>query len=256
MPVRPDYVWRLIATGFSFALFGAGSIVLWVILFPLVHPFLGHGVIRKRRSRRIMHEVFRFYIAVIRRLGLLTYEISNGSALNRPGRIVISNHPSLLDIVFLISLIKNATCIVKPALLENPVMRAPIRAMGYLCAADPAVLVDRCAEELREGSTLIVFPEGTRTPAGQTGPFRRGAANIALQAGAPILPVYIRCFPPTLGKHEKWYQISPSRVCYRFHVGEDVDPVLIAGNGERSRAARRLTRYLQDYFVEQDRLHG
>jgi len=254
MPARIDYAWRLLATGFSFALFGAGSVLLWVILFPLAHPFLGHGSTKKRRARRMMHEVFRFYVAVMRGLGLLTCEARGVAALNRPGRVVVSNHPSLLDVVLLISMVRNATCIVKPALYNNPVMRAPIRAMRYLYAADAEALVQRCVEELREGSTLIIFPEGTRTPAGLSRPFQRGAANIALAAGAPILPVYIHCSPPTLGKHEKWYHIPPSRVCYRFHCGAEIDPRRHGGNGERSHAARRLTRYLQDHFAEQARL--
>jgi 1-acyl-sn-glycerol-3-phosphate acyltransferase len=258
MRERLDRIWRLCGTAFSFFLFGAGAVVLWGALFPLVAVFLGEGPAKKRRARRLMHEVFRFFVAVMRGFGLMSYEVEGAERLNRPGRLVISNHPSLIDVVILISLIRNATCIVKPALADNPFMRLPIRAMGYLYAEDPETLLDRCAEELREGSSLIVFPEGTRTPPdrGSLLPFQRGTANIALKSGAKILPIYIRCFPAWLTRQHKWHYVPPSPVCYRFHVGEDIEPARQAGHAERSLASRKLTRHLQDYFAEQERLHG
>lgn len=251
-----DHIRRLCGTAFSFFLFGAGAVVLWGVLFPMVAVFLGEGPAKKRRARRLMHEVFRFFVAAMRGFGLMTYEVEGAERLNRPGRLVISNHPSLIDVVILISLIRNATCIVKPALADNPFMRIPIRAMGYLYAEDPETLLDRCVEELREGSSLIVFPEGTRTPPNQVLPFQRGVANIALKSGAKILPVYIRCFPAWLTKQHKWHYVPPSPVRYRFHVGEDIEPARYAEHTERSLASRKLTRYLQDYFAEQERLYG
>jgi 1-acyl-sn-glycerol-3-phosphate acyltransferase len=256
MGKRLDHAWRLCATAFSFALFGAGAVVVWVILFPVIAVFLGKGPARKRRARRLMHEVFRFFVAVMRSLGLLTCEVHNAERLNRPGRLVIANHPSLIDVVLLISMIRNATCIVKPALIRNPFMRAPIRAMDYLYAEDPETLLDRCAEELREGSSLIVFPEGTRTPPNQTLPFQRGAANIALRSGAPILPVHIRCQPSWLTKQNKWYYVPPARAHYRFEAGDEIEPGRFGEPDNRPTAARKLTRHLQSYFLEQERRHG
>ncbi|MGZ8244261.1 lysophospholipid acyltransferase family protein [Methylomagnum sp.] len=250
-PGRLDHLWRLLATAFCFSLFGVGAVVLWAILFPLVAPFLGRGIAKKRRSRRLMHEVFRVFVAVMRGCGLLDYEAHNPEPLNRPGQLVISNHPSLIDVVLLISMIRNATCVVKPALARNPVMRAPIRAMGYLYAEDPETLLDRCAEELREGCSLIVFPEGSRTPPDQRlRPFQRGAANIALKSGAAILPVCIRSHPAWLTKQQPWYYVPPTRTYYRFEVGEALAPGGMVGGLERSVASRRLTRYLEGYFRE------
>lgn len=248
-PGRLDHLWRLIATAFCFGLFGAGAIALWAVLFPVVAPCLGRGVARKRRARWLMHQVFRFFVAVMRGCGLMDYAVSNPGPLNQPGQLVISNHPSLIDVVLLISLIQNATCVVKPTLARNPFMRAPIRAMGYLYAEDPETLLDRCAEELREGSSLIVFPEGTRTPPDQRlRAFQRGAANIALKSGAAILPVCIRSHPAWLTKQQPWHYVPPVRTYFRFEVGEAIRPDAVAGGLERPAAARKLTRYLEGYF--------
>ncbi|WP_217995222.1 lysophospholipid acyltransferase family protein [Methylogaea oryzae] len=157
---RINYYWRLVGTGLSFFLFGAVGLLFWGLLFPLIERFLGAGLEKKLTSRAWMHGLFRWYMNFMRRIGILTYEVRGGERLNAPGRLVVANHPSLLDVVFLISQIRNATCIVKPALAANPFMRFPIRAMGYIYAEDPEALVEQCAAELREGASLIIFPEG------------------------------------------------------------------------------------------------
>ena len=168
---RLDRAWRLGATAFCFFLFGAGAVLVWGLAFPVVTVFLGRGLDRKRRARRLMTGLFRFFIGVMCRSGLMEYRVEGIERLNLPGRLVVANHPSLIDVVLLISLIRNATCVVKPAAARNPFLRLPIEAVGYLYAEDPETLLDRCAEELREGGSLIVFPEGTRTPLGVTRPF-------------------------------------------------------------------------------------
>ena len=166
-------------------------------------------------------------------------------------KVVVANHPCLLDIVFLIAQIPNATCIVKPALIRNPFMRIPIRAMGYIYAEDPEVLLTRCEAELHEGGCLIIFPEGTRTTPGKPIKFQRGAATIALQAGADILPVTIRCFPTTLTKQEKWYHIPEKRFTLSLEVGDDIQSGTYPANTSRAIAARQITRQLETYFRDQ-----
>lgn len=197
-----------------------------------------------------MTHIFRLYMNFMRAIGILDYQVRGGERLNSAGRLVIANHPSLLDIVFLISQIHNATCIVKPALAANPFMRIPIRAMGYIYAEDPADLVERCATELREGGSLIIFPEGTRTTPGKPIKFQRGAAAIALQAEAKILPITISCSPTTLTKQEKWYRIPEKKFTLSLDVGEDIGPIMMDKNGNRSLATRRITRQLEQYFIE------
>lgn len=253
---RLDYARRWCATAFSFFLFGAVGVMLWGVLFPCVAPLLGPEPVRKRRAHRLMYQVFRFYVRLMQWLGIYRYEIHDADRLNLPGRLVVANHPTLLDIVFLISFIPHATCVVKPALVQNPFMRIPIRAAHYLYADDPDHLLDLCAQELREGASLVIFPEGTRTTPGQRGRFQRGAANIALAAGAPIVPVYIDCRPSMLTKADRWYRIPERRVRFRFFVGAALDPAEHAAGQPRALAARRLTRRLENYFAEQEGLYG
>jgi 1-acyl-sn-glycerol-3-phosphate acyltransferase len=245
-----NYLWRLFGTGLSFFLFGAGGILVWGLLFPVVDPLLGSGIQKKRRARWLMHLIFKSYMEFMHVIGILNYEVKGADKLGAPSRVVIANHPCLLDIVFLISQIPNATCIVKPALINNPFMRIPIRAMSYIYAEDPEDLIDRCETELREGGSLIIFPEGTRTTPGRPIKFQRGAAAIALKANANILPVKLGCSPTTLTKQEKWYQIPEKRFTLSLQVGDDIRPIPNTDNNCRTIVARQLTRQLEAYFIK------
>ena len=253
---RINYLWRLAGTGLSFFVFGAVGVLFWGMLFPLIAGFLGEGIEKKRRSRLLMSRIFRLYMDFMRAIGILTYEVQGGERLNAPGRLVIANHPCLLDVVFLISQIRNATCIVKPALATNPFLRIPIEAMGYIYAEEPEDLVSRCVEELREGGSLIVFPEGTRTTPGKPIKFQRGAAAIALASGSKILPVILGCSPTTLTKHEKWYQIPHKKFTLSLHAEDDIELSEIHGKASRSLATRTITRQLENYFIERLAYHG
>lgn len=253
---RINYLWRLFGTGVSFILFGVAGVLFWGMLFPLIEKFIGVGIQKKLRSRAMMNRIFYIYMEFMRVIGILSYEVHGGERLNTAGRLVIANHPSLLDVVFLISQIRNATCIVKPALAANPFMRIPIDAMGYIYADDPEAVVKQCAEELHEGCSLIVFPEGTRTTPGKPLKFLRGAATIALESRVKILPVIIGCTPTTLTKHEKWYQIPHKKFALSLHVGEDFELDAIDENTSRSLATRNITRQLEKYFIERQANYG
>lgn len=250
MKQREDHYYRrLLATGFCFAFFGMGGIVL-AMIFPLMMLWPGSDAQRQRRARRVLRAVWRFFVGMMHRLGCFRYEVEGLDKLRQPGQMVVANHPSLIDIVFLISFIDNATCIVKDSLRRNPATWGPVRYCGLISNADSHQMVEDCVAALKEGSTLVIFPEGTRTVPGQPLQFHRGAANIALRANAPLVMVNIQCDPPMLLKNTPWYEIPPRRGHFRFKVSDPICPREIAGCEEATpRAARILTRYMLDHFT-------
>lgn len=260
MAERLNHAWRVFGTGVSFLAFGAGGLLLWAALFPLLW-WMRDPPRRQRLARRMVQKSFAAHVELMRRLGLLTYEIRGLERLQRDGLLILANHPTLIDVVFLISLLPNADCVVKSAVARNPCMRGPVRAAGYVSNDDGAGLVDDCIAAVRAGGNLVIFPEGTRTVRGQPLKLQRGAANIAVRGRLDITPVRLTCTPMTLGKGEKWYRV-PSR---RFHVVVDVQEDLpIArflndagpGSGGDAAAARRLTDYLANYFAGEETRAG
>ncbi|MDH0083858.1 1-acyl-sn-glycerol-3-phosphate acyltransferase [Stutzerimonas stutzeri] len=162
---RPNapWLWRLVATGLSFALFGIGGLCLRVLVFPLLALLPGDAITQRRRARQTVSRLFWLFVQFMYRSGVLTYEVEGAERLGSPGQLIIANHPSLIDVVVLIALIRDANCVVKQSLWDNPFTRGPIRAAQYISNNGSAEMLDEAADALQQGQTLIIFPEGTRT---------------------------------------------------------------------------------------------
>lgn len=248
---RANYLWRLLCTGVAFTLFSLGGLLLSATVFPVLAVLNPDPVDRRRRFRAVLRIGFRLVIAVLDLCGLLRLTVAGRERLRDcRGRVVVANHPSLLDVVILGSLLPNAQCIVKPALWRHPFLGLVMRFAGYIPSDAAGVdILERCRASLAAGDNLIIFPEGTRSRPEAEIRFQRGFANIATLAGAGIQPIFIRCNPPTLLKGDRWYDIPDRRVDFEVSIGEAV-PVDPSAPHARSIEARRLTREINGMFAQ------
>jgi 1-acyl-sn-glycerol-3-phosphate acyltransferase len=241
--------WRILATGISFATFGLGGLGLRLIYFPLLQLIVWDQARQTRLARLAVHYSFKAFIEWMRILGVLRYRIEGVEKLSRPGLLILANHPTLIDVVFLISLVPNADCVVKAGLVNNPFTRGPIRATGYLCNDSGPGLIQDCIASVKAGNNLIIFPEGTRTPVNGPMQLQRGAANIAVRGPCAITPVTIRCEPLGLTKGTPWWRVPPKRMNFTLRVHDDIAVTShLRAAGDEARAARQLTTQLRDYF--------
>ena len=253
MFLRPVY--HLLAyylTLLFFGMFGAE-----ICLVALLAGVLPATECLERGFQRLIHRHFALFHWWCRFSRLIFVHYHGFERLPRGGLMLVANHPSLIDIVLLMAFVKQADCIVKSGLRRNPFTRATIRAAGYVRNdSGPGVLED-CVAALQSGSNLIVFPEGTRTPADGTIALKRGAANIAVRAMRNVTPVFIRCAPRTVGKGKEFLQALSRTIYFTIEVKEDIDiRPFIARAGSDVLAARRLTDHLQDYFSEEKSSHA
>lgn len=250
-PRRDYWAWRLVATGASFVLFGLGGLLLRVLVLPLLRCLPGAAPDRRRRARAAISRAFWLHVQFMYRTRALDFMIEGAERLGRPGQLVVANHPSLIDVVFLISQIRDANCVVKQSLFNNPCMRGPVRTAQYIGNDGSADMLDRAADVLRDGQCLIVFPEGTRTTPGQPPRFHRGAAAIALRGARTVTPVFIDIDPPTLTKGVPWYRIPHGRFRVRLRVGADIDPAPFIASAPMPIASRRLNDHLHQLFLRE-----
>ncbi|MEG1971471.1 MAG: lysophospholipid acyltransferase family protein, partial [Burkholderiaceae bacterium] len=251
-------VWRVVATAIAFSSFGLGGLVLRFAVFPWLSWRIRDSAARARAARRIVQRSFAGFIELMRVLGILSYQIRGAEKLARPGLLIVANHPTLIDVVFLISLVRNADCVVKASLLANPFTRGPVRTTGYVCNDSGAGLIEDCTASLAAGACLVIFPEGTRSTPGAPLHLQRGAANIAVRSGCALTPVTLRCEPLSLTKGLPWWQVPARPMVFTIEVGDDISPApfLAASGGETPAAARRLTTHLHDYFTLEARRHA
>ena len=254
---RLNRYWRVLATGLSFVAFGVGGLVLRVLIFPLLNLLIFERSLRITMARNVIRFTFRGFVDMMRVLGVLRYDFKGLEKLERNGLLILANHPTLLDTVFLMAFVKRADCIVKGKLWDNPFTHGPVTAAGYISNDDGAGLVSDCIESLRGGSNLIIFPEGTRTPKDGAIQFKRGAANVAVRGVCNVTPVVIRCTPPTLGKGDKWWRVPPKWMHFTLEVQDDIDVrPFIEKTDSDVLAARHLADYLQDYFTKENKRHA
>ncbi len=249
---RAFFLWRLLWTAFAFAALGVGGFVLAMTLIPMVTLFERDQRIRNRRAQLIIRKSFRIYIAMLRMLGVLKLEVIGGEKLPAcRGKLIVANHPTLIDIVLLLALLPDATCVVKSQLFRNPLLRSLVQAAGYIRNDyEPEELIEMCRETLATGNNLIIFPEGTRSVPGKPLHFQRGFAHIATLTGVNLQPVTITCEPITLVKGEPYYKIPDSPPRFRIEVLDEIDIKRFLGFSAESRArgARKLVSYLESDY--------
>lgn len=258
MSVRSSRGWRLFATGLSFTVFGLSGLLFSVLVFPFASLW-PHRASRQRAVTTVIHWFFRALVDALKRMGVMELDIAGADVL-RSGApaIVVANHPTYLDVVVLLSLTPRACCVVKNAHWGNPCFWGIVRAAEYVSNVDPAGFVKDCRQQIAAGYTMIIFPEGSRSPApNRLRAFSRGFAYIALEAGAPIVPVLMHCDPPAFTKQMRWYDV-PERA-FRITVNV-LDPVgidqLAPQEMPTALAARSVTRAVEAHITQHLFDHG
>jgi 1-acyl-sn-glycerol-3-phosphate acyltransferase len=242
--------WRSVFTAMSFLFFGTGALMLGALVLPVIH--ISHPDRRRaqRASRAAVRRSFRLFIWFMRASGVLDYRVRG--PLDVPaGTLIVANHPSLIDVIFIVAHLPDALCVVKEELRTNPFTRLIVRATGYLGATRADRLIEACAERLTAGERVIMFPEGTRSVPGRRLTFRRGAANVLCRAPFPVTPVFLRIEPPTLAKGESWLRAPAEKVRYTMEIGTALQPgELFDSTATDRQNARTCTERLERLFED------
>ena len=185
-----------------------------------------HPKIRfQKTGRRFISKFFRVFISFMHVIGIVDFKADDKKKYqNLSSKVIVANHPSLLDVVMLISLIPNADCIVN-AYLKHHILSAVVRELYILSSLEYDEIMRSCAETLKQGNCLIIFPEGTRTPRTGRNILKKGAARIALSSGFNILPIHIGgTVKYGLGKKDPWNSFNPQeRYVYLISMGEEIE---------------------------------
>lgn len=218
-----ERVARIAGSGFLFSVFGIGAIVLAAALLPAARLRARAGEAADLVAQRWISRAFGLFIQLGRWIRIWDFEVSGFDRLGRPGTLIVANHPTLIDVVLLLARIPQCDCVVKRAAWRNPALAGIVRAAGYVPNDDGAAMIDACVERVRAGRSLLLFPEGSRSPDDGFRRFERGAAHVAIRSGQALLPVFIDCQPPALKKGQPWYALPNAVMRFRLRAGEPID---------------------------------
>jgi 1-acyl-sn-glycerol-3-phosphate acyltransferase len=183
------------------------GICLLVILFPvafiiwlLVLPF--------DRERAVTHRILTFQSwLLVRLMPIWKVDIKGREkAVKGITYVVISNHQSILDILLLNCLRYKFKWISKIENTRIPVLGWYLRMADYITVnrgneESKTEMLEKSYGSLKRGTSIMIFPEGTRSKTNEIGFFKRGAFQLAIEANVPILPVLIDGTGGVLPKH-------------------------------------------------------
>ena len=246
---RLDRLRRFFATMLGFILFGVAGVLFKIALLPYTLKSTRGDVPRQLAARRMIGRVWRFFVGYLQWSGVLSVTFRGAEKLGRGGQLILANHPSLLDVVLLVSHAPASNVLVKKDLVRNPSMSSQIRAAGYIPNDESMEMLEEIEAVFQSGQSLLIFPEGTRTGWDGQVKMHRGAVSIGLRSAKVITPVVIKMNPPNFKKGQPWYKIPPRKIHYEITVGDDIRPEDWLAEKPLPIAARRLNEYLQDYFT-------
>ena len=171
--------------------FGIGAIILAILVFPFIRLFTLHksdfGII----ARAYVSHTFRVFLKNLEICKTSILKVEDRQAFRDiHSKVIIANHPSLLDFVYIMSLVPNSTCIVRGSLTRTP-LRGVIKQAYITNNTDFNEVLVECKKLTDKGCNVIVFPEGTRSPRIGRNNYKKGAARIALYCGCDVQPLFI-----------------------------------------------------------------
>lgn len=189
------------------------------------------------RSGALYHWHARTWSRIGLRIAGITVEVTGADRVPSGESIIfMSNHQGNFDILALFQAIpRRFAWIAKEELFRIPVFGHSMARAGYVPLKRDATSgrqavksIERAAALIREGRSVVVFPEGTRTDDGSLLPFKQGGFLLAARAGVPIVPVTIN---GSMGVNPKTrLAIHPGTIRVTF-----ADPVPTAGIAAKER---------------------
>jgi 1-acyl-sn-glycerol-3-phosphate acyltransferase len=150
------------------------------------------------RRLRVLHQLTCFWASLYTWCNPVWRVTVRGRARAPQGAyVIVANHQSFVDILVLFRTFLHFKWVSKVENFRIPFIGWNMSLNGYVPLRrgdreSVAEMFVRCRELLAEGSSVAMFPEGTRSRTGHMGPFKPGAFQLARDAGVGILPVAIR----------------------------------------------------------------
>lgn len=239
--------------GACFFFFWLGSLLLSWIVLPLIWLLLRNRpeIDRIQRCQDLVGYGFRFFIASMRVSRLVVFQPGKVK-LDLPNGpfVMIANHPTLVDVTAIMAVHPRICCVAKTELFKSVLVGRLLRYSGHIeggnvGSLEGASVMQQALMRLERGQSVLIFPEGTRSPAYGLNRFKPGVFEISLRAGVSIVPILITCEPPTLMKGLPWYALPKRTAEY------DMIQLPTVPAGAYGTASRLVAGHFQSLFKKE-----
>ncbi len=191
---------------FLYAIYKLWVLTVFTVFLLLVYPFVFLSF-KREGPYTTVYKLLRFSSRIVLYLSGIFPRIIRLSPDPAPPFIIAPNHTSYLDILCIYIAFKNYTIFTaKKELLHIPVfniffkkMNIPVERENIIASAQAT---EKVQDEIKKGSNVVIFPEGTIPPtAPSPGPLKRGAFFLSIKLNIPIVPVVFLYNWKRLGGH-------------------------------------------------------
>ena len=226
-------------TIYEWTLFAVVCIVLYpvaLLIFILTAPF--------DKKRIIQHRFSCFWASLYIWLQPL-WKVSWEGKENIKGReayVLVSNHQSSLDIIVYYGLFKHFKWIAKSLMFKMPLVGWNMSLNNYIPikrndSESHIKMMKRAEKTLKSGSSIMIFPEGTRSPDGNIGRFKRGAFILSEITDLPVIPMVIENTYKAVKKDSFWIKKT---INMKVKIFEPVHPKDYKSTKEMSEAVKKI----------------
>ncbi|MBI5970760.1 MAG: 1-acyl-sn-glycerol-3-phosphate acyltransferase [Deltaproteobacteria bacterium] len=178
------------------------TLLVWIIGLPitavLFTAVLAAYVLCGKGGPNAVHAIATLWFKIILKLSGVKVSVRGAEFVPKDTPVIfLSNHQGAFDIPVLQGYIPHRfRWVAKKSLFKIPVVGWSMSMAGYIpiereAARKASKSIDDAAEKIKNGASVLVFPEGTRSTTGQLLPFKRGGFSLAVRSGAPVIPVAI-----------------------------------------------------------------
>lgn len=249
---RLFYGWRVLATGFSFTVFYLSGFLVSFTVIPILRLISSDEADQHRRGQKLNQRWFKLFAGLMKTVGVVRdINVTMDVDPDEDGPfIILANHPTLIDVVAVVSQLERVDCVVKMEVWNSLAMGGPVKNAGYIPDRSALSVYETCLERLENDRSVLFFPEGTRSPRDGLREFSKVAAQVALGSQAEVLPVVIKTNVSTLRKDQNWYDVpeEPLEMNVTFH-----EPQRFKAENYQSMSdgSREATRRLKGFFEEE-----
>lgn len=242
---QPLTCWSLVKSVFAFLYFVTGSIILTItgILLLKLNPFAGE------KAKYWFHWLLcKFTWSLMYIMRNVTKRIQNpgGEDFSKPA-VIISNHQSFLDILSIVQLNPKIILLTNDWVWNSPIFGFVVKMADYFPVNKGVETnIDALRERVKNGYSIAVFPEGTRSYDGTLKRFHKGAFYLAEELGIDLLPVVLHGTGYTMSKGD--FILKDGTITI------DILPRIQAtdqsyGNGYAEKA-KKLSRLFKEWYAD------
>jgi len=207
----------------------------------------------KKRRQRIFSLMIMYSCRFLSRYSIISplyanFKVENvyNETFKKPG-VIIANHQSMLDIIFILSLSPKIIVLTKEWVWKSHIMGLVVRLAGYFPATTGIEnYMDDLKERVKDGYSILVFPEGTRSGNASVGRFRKGAFLLADKLNLDIIPLIIHGTGDIIRKNTLAIYSGTALIKITKRISFNNSDA-VQGYSEKSKSIRKI---ISDEFVK------